>query len=312
MNNRLISLKDLDVSDSVDADLFISFLSLSNRSKKIPAIQSKKTYSHWCISSATSEEKNKNLEINTPHLVSCDQFKYQFHNWLQERKESPSTIYIDISCMPHRIMAIAVEEIIIHSEKNNQEVELICGYVIAEFSPPPLNLPPNEDIKPISSFFAGWPNNASATTALIIGLGYEHEKAEGACEYFDASDTWAFTPKSPIEKYDDEVFNNNRSLLDRLNRKQRILCYSVCEPSNTFGELAGLILETSKQFNIVILPFGPKIFYMLSLIAAVVYREIGVWDVIGEPSEPELNQDSSLHLTGFITKFGPNTESSTR
>src|SRR5690606_21259442 len=145
----------------------------------------------------------------------------------------------------------------------------------------------NEDICPVSSFFAGWPNNASATTSLIIGLGYEREKAEGACEYFDASDAWLFTPKSPITQYDEEVYINNKALIERLNRKNRILNYSVCAPAATFGELVSLILETSPKFNIVILPFGPKIFYMLSLIAATVYREIGIWNVTGAPEELE-------------------------
>ena len=34
----------------------------------------------------------------------------------------------------------------------------------------------------------GWPSTSSASTTLIVGLGYEKNNAEGPCEYFDPSE----------------------------------------------------------------------------------------------------------------------------
>lgn len=186
-----------------------------------------------------------------------------------------------------------------------RRISVVFGYVIAPFSPPADGLPPNEDIKPISDWFAGWPSDAAATTARIVGLGYQRAKAEGACEYFDASETWAYVPQSPLKAYDAVVEHNNKELLQRVKRRDRALTYSVNRPSETFGQLAATVSGLVREANPVLLPFGPKIFFAINLLVAALYRETGVWHVTDDASAPEAIQDASAYSVAFLAELGP-------
>lgn len=306
MSIDLYSLYDIDISNGVDADLFITNNPGEDRALKISSLQTHASKLNWYISSNSSQKDLSEFSEETPQNISTyreEQLEKELTNWISSNQNINPSVFIDISCMSHALMACIIKTICIAAETFT--IKLTVGYVIAEFATPPKELPPNEDIKPIDNFFAGWPSNASAATSLILGLGYEKEKAEGACEYFDASETWVFHPKSPISNYDKEVQNNNRALLERLERKNRALSYYVNAPSNAFGQLVSLILSALPTSNPVILPFGPKIFFVLSTIAAALYREVGVWHVTGDSSSLMPNQQASNFLIGFQATFGP-------
>ncbi|GEM_PF-1783504 len=303
MSLELYSLHDIDLSEGVEADLFISYLPQEHRAFRILEVQAQRSQQCWYVGSGDAQRLQLTQYSPSAQFIELEEVPLRLESWLSSKREDAPTICIDISCMPHSLMTCIARGICLLAEC--RKISLVVGYVIAEFSPPPKNLPPNEDIKPVDEFFAGWPSNASAATSLILGLGYEREKAEGACEYFDASDTWVFFPKSPVGEYDQAVQANNNELLERLDRKHRTLSYCVDSPSNAFGQLAGLVLSIMPRSNPVILPFGPKIFFMLSLLVAALYKEVGVWHVTGDGSPTGQKQSASDFLIGFHAKFGP-------
>ncbi|WP_165666039.1 hypothetical protein [Metapseudomonas otitidis] len=303
MSLELYNLHDIDFSKGVEADLFISSAPQEQRAFKVLDVQIKRSQLCWYVGPVDSQRPQIAQDFPPTQFIELEELPLMLETWLSSKKESAPTICIDVSCMPHSLMTCIARSICLLAE--SRAISLVVGYVIAEFSPPPKILPPNEDIKPVDEFFAGWPSNASAATSLILGLGYEREKAEGACEYFDASDTWVFFPKSPIGEYDQAVQANNNELLERLDRKHRVLSYCVDSPSNAFGQLVGLVLSIMPRSNPVILPFGPKIFFMLSLLVAAIYKEVGVWHVTGDGSPAGHNQSASDFLIGFHAKFGP-------
>lgn len=303
MSLELYSLHDIDFSKGVEADLFICYLPQERRALRVLDVQAQRSQLCWYVGSGDTQRTQAMRDYPSARFIELEELSLRLESWLSSKREGVPTICIDVSCMPHSLMTCIARGICLFAE--SRKISLVVGYVIAEFTPPPKDLPPNEDIKPVDEFFAGWPSNASAATSLILGLGYEREKAEGACEYFDASDTWVFFPKSPIGEYDQAVQANNNELLERLDRKHRILSYFVDSPSNAFGQLAGLVLSIMPRSNPVILPFGPKIFFMLSLIVAAIYKEVGVWHVTGDGSPTGHNQSASDFLIGFHAKFGP-------
>ncbi|WP_447898176.1 hypothetical protein [Stenotrophomonas sepilia] len=207
-------------------------------------------------------------------------------------------IFIDISCMTRRDMA-ELFNVMFPVEGGIRELELNIGYVIADFTPPPNSMPRNEFISPLSSRFAGWPSNPSASTALVLGLGYEAAKAEGAHEYFDAIENWVFFPESPIAQYDLEVLGNNRQLVDLADRNSRLYRYRVDSPAELLSRLSLLVLDHSSSSNLVILPFGPKIFVAASLIAAVISPSVGVWHATGDTDLPLDDHFASKHTIGM-------------
>lgn len=205
--------------------------------------------------------------------------KEKLQNFFRDGQVKP-VIAVDISCMSRPVMAEVFQELF--SQATSQRFKIVVLYSIAEYTPPPNWLPVNEDIRPVSSAFAGWPHDSAASTSLIVGLGYEKNKAEGACEYFDPSEVWVFVPHSPLHEFDADVLNNNQELVGRESRHGRELAYPVNDPERTFGSLVATVTSLISRSNPLILPFGPKIFFALSLLVAELYEEVGVWLVTGD------------------------------
>lgn len=183
------------------------------------------------------------------------------------------TLVLDISCMPREYMA---ELLALFSSVKTKEIELITIYALAAFSPPSKDSVINEAIEPVHQRFAGWSTPDSRPTSLILGLGYEPDRAEGASEFFEPSDQWIFVPKSPVAEFFEKVAQNNRALLLDVGNKN-VIEYNVLNPSLTFAQLemvVGLLLDKT---NPVLLPFGPKIFFFLCLIQCLQHPKIGVW-----------------------------------
>ena len=82
---------------------------------------------------------------------------------------------------------------------------LCTGRVHAAAAPPTTQRRHSSDQRLV----CGRPTNATASTSLIVGLGYERDKASGACEYFDAGETWVFVPQSSIGDYESTVVKNS-------------------------------------------------------------------------------------------------------
>jgi hypothetical protein len=299
MTIDLLQLSDLDISGGVACDLFIGMAMDTHRAKRLASIQLQHSKECWFLQSPTGTSSfpgSSRVEMTAEELPS------RLKQWLKLCVGTP-TVYLDVSCIPKPMIAVVLKELFLASETS--VVNLVVGYVIAAYIPPPGDLPPNEDIKPIHEWFAGWPSDATATTALVVALGYERDKAEGACEYFDASETWVFVPNSPIFQYDKDVLENNKYLLNRVERIHRSLAYRVDQPANAFGQLVSIVLGLLPRANTVILPFGPKIFVPLSLIVAALYREVGVWHVTGDAAVAETGLDGSEQLIGFSALLGP-------
>jgi len=211
-------------------------------------------------------------------------------------------VTVDVSCMPRPVMAEVFARLF--AIAGRRELAITVFYALASYTPPPGHLPPNEAIRPVHPAFAGWPKDVSASTAIIVGLGYEKDKAEGACEYFDPSETWVFTPRSPISAYDVDVAANNASFMERTERDRRIE-YRVDDPERTFGELVNVAMSILPRSTPLILPFGPKIFFATSLFVSLLYEDIGVWLITGDLAVQQSNHTSSGTNIAFEAKLKP-------
>ncbi|TDY15743.1 hypothetical protein B0G81_8839 [Paraburkholderia sp. BL6665CI2N2] len=207
---------------------------------------------------------------------------------------------VDISCMSREVMARLFAWFL--KLTPSIELNLYVCYSLAEFSAPPTDFPPNEYIAPVASRFAGWPS-ASQPTSLVVGLGYEPHKAEGAAEFLDASEQWLFVPNSPIREFRDAVEQNNEGLVERARRSNRLVEYQLDDPAGTYGQLELLVSDLSRRSNPVLLPFGPKMFFTLSLLQSYEHAQAGVWAVSGERTAPAVDRRASGCVIGFQAKF---------
>ncbi|BCN08122.1 hypothetical protein RPSD_00070 [Ralstonia solanacearum] len=206
---------------------------------------------------------------------------------------------IDISCMSREVMARLFTWLLYM--RPQVELNLYVCYSLAEYSVPPDAVSPNEYIAPVASQFAGWPA-ASQPTSLVVGLGYEPHKAEGAAEFLDASEQWLFIPNSPIEQFRVEVEKNNEGLVERARRSNRLVEYRVDDPSATYGQLELLVSDLSRRSNPVLLPFGPKLFFAIGLLQCHEHAQAGVWAVSGERTGAVVDRRPSGCIIGFHAK----------
>lgn len=295
---------DIDVQDARGCDLFIFGQTKDPRGQHMLSSVGLSISTRWEVQqSDASGAKAGSVLAPGASVVGVENLTVRLSKWIDTCGIDEPSIAIDISCMSRPVMAAAFQAVL--QAAQTRVVRLNVLYVLAEYTPPPQDLPPNEDICPINDWFGGWPTNATASTSLIVGIGYERDKASGACEYFDASETWVFVPQSAISEYEAAVINNNEGLLASARRREHMTHYRVEHPTETFGLLAGAVSRVATRMNPVLLPFGPKIFFALSLLVATVYREVGVWHVTGDSDLPDIAQAPSALTPAFRVELGP-------
>lgn len=302
----ILQMFDIAPDDSRGADLYIYSHTFDPRGLHLLPSVGLSAAQRWEI--RQTEGAAKDVRTSDPSgaiEIGVDFLPTALTKWIDTFDGHPR-IAIDISCMSRPTMAAAFQAILEVGDRKMLRFDVL--YVLAEYTPPPAELPPNEDIRPINDWFAGWPTNATASTSLVVGLGYERDKASGACEYFDASETWVFVPQSSILDYQTTVQANNEVLLARARRRDLSATYRVERPTETFGLLASTVSRIVPKMNPVLLPFGPKIFFALSLLVASVYREAGVWHVTGDSELPEVPHVPSAHTPAFRIELGPSVQ----
>lgn len=133
----------------------------------------------------------------------------------------------------------------------------------------------------------------------VVGLGYEKDKAIGAIEYLESSKAFLYIPTSNEDKYFDDVVRENAQLLDQFGIKNRFI-YKLESPTEAIYALDTVISANKNKYKIVLLPFGPKLFYALSLLSCIPHPEVSVWYVSGESGDGDSSQDRKASgLIGF-------------
>lgn len=213
-----------------------------------------------------------------------------------------ASILVDLSCLARQhigALFAAVKEL-----AKEGPVELQITYSLARFVKPPVHWSTAiRRIAPVNNEFAGWTAAPDNPIELVIALGYEKGKAIGAAEYLEPGDTWLFVPTSPEEKYLREVQLQNKELL--IERKTKQLEYEVLSPVDAYHALLSLVRGMRNVARPILLPFGPKIFFGLSLLVAMVIDEAAVWFVDGENTSSSDMSQPSLHSVVMGCRIEP-------
>jgi hypothetical protein len=214
-------------------------------------------------------------------------------------------VLVDISSMNRFRLASLIDAF--RSAQLIGTIRVDFVYCLAAYSPPPnLNFV-NKHVGPMSPQFSGWWTEPDRPTAAIVGVGYEQDKALGAIEHVQPSEVWLFFPRSPVAEYTPALNYANRSLVENVKRERgKILQYDVDEPYALFANLESLVAGLSSRANCILLPFGPKLFALSSLLVACVHRETAVWRVSGAEQPTDRIGHSAYGLSvAFCTADQP-------
>jgi hypothetical protein len=186
-------------------------------------------------------------------------------------------VVIDISSLTRDRIAMACECFEAHAATRAVEVDFV--YYLAAFQSPAKRIKQNAYAGPVLPSFAGWWRYPELPVAAIVGLGYEENKALGAVELLQVPEaTWTFMPESTVKEYDAALLLANEALLSRVPN-DHVITYIVEDPFQTYKVLAALRQSLSELYNVVLLPFGPKIFGLASILVAINDHHTAVWRI---------------------------------
>jgi hypothetical protein len=213
------------------------------------------------------------------------------------RSERPLNVWLDVSCFTRTRLAVLFEELLLASRGVPVRVDFL--YSVAQYSPPDRDDLPLRHAGPVTDFFAGWSPALDLPPVGIVGLGYEQGRALGALERLEADDYWLLKPVSSVGEYSEALMKANEELLG-FTPLARVLQYDVEDPFDIFINLESLVAGVERVARPILLPLGPKIFCLVSLIVAALHRPCAVWRVsAGEPGTPtdRVPTDSVVRLS---------------
>lgn len=116
--------------------------------------------------------------------------------------------------------------------------------------------------------FSGITSDPFDPMVCILGVGYEPELALGVTEFLDVSYVYAFVPSGHDERYDQAVVEANKELFSASGGVKRSP-YDLRDPYGLYTRLESLMYGLGGVARIALVPLGPKIFSLCSLLAAL-------------------------------------------
>ncbi|MGH1461879.1 MAG: hypothetical protein ACRBB6_07580 [Neptuniibacter sp.] len=229
--------------------------------------------------------------------IQCDDvLKDQVSKALRKHNsEEELRIGVDISLIHRK----ALSELFALLLYGSRSISIHVFYSLARYAPPNTETFPNERVESVGIPFTGWSTKPGLPVTAIVGLGYEKNKALGAIEYLEASNSVLLLPNSSEESYKGDIIEQNDTLLSFTPEELQVN-YDVQTPVDTIYLLDSLISGYKHGTKVVLLPFGPKIFFACSLIAAIANPEVSVWHVSSVDHQNSLNQDREVaDIFGF-------------
>lgn len=211
-----------------------------------------------------------NADGNNPNVIH-----QILNNYLQGFDKEVFTLFVDYSSMT-RVWYAEILAYFRDTENLKFKVEIVFGYSFAKYQPPPEENYRNLFVSPIDGFsYFSVPNKP---TALIIGLGYEKNKAFGLSEYFDGETFVFFNKDSNDERFKNSVEQINASLLKDIPEENTYV-FPIYDLEFTERQLFSLCSYLKENYRVIIAPSGPKPFTLVGLIISLKMNEIDVWRI---------------------------------
>ena len=223
-------------------------------------------------------------------------------SYLQENfghVEGPLSIVIDYSSMS-RVWYSAILRFFYFNNNIENEIKIFCCYSIAKFSPSIKDESYNLHIGPIRGFSSL--SIPQKPTALVIGLGYEKNRAIGLNEYFDGETFVFHTDASVRPEFSQEVKSNNSLLLNQL-KKENICLSSITDLNGLYRMLFSLCNDLEDSYRVIIASCGPKSFTLISLIVGLELRNISVWRISAGKGAIPTDKAPEGKITTFSISF---------
>lgn len=217
--------------------------------------------------------------------------------------DSCPRVLVDISSMSRPMIATLV--VALSRLSANFKIEVTFVYCPAVFTTPSNIRQPVTVSQPVIPELAGWSVQPERSVAAIVGLGFEFDQALGAVEYLEPAVAWTFIPFGEDSRFDKAVAKANDDLLSAL-KPESLVRYNVADPYRCFVELEALTYGLMDSMRPIIVPFGPKLFALLSFLIGVIHSpNVTVWRVSGDQVGVPEDRVASGNIISLSTTFLP-------
>ncbi len=117
-------------------------------------------------------------------------------------------------------------------------------------------------------------NSRKKKKALILGLGQEENISETIYKIVNPDLLYLFYADPPVEKqFVEKVFVNNHALINETPIRN-LIAYPIRNGQTIYQSLIDTILPLRDEYSIIIIPQGPKIFSVVSMLVHMGYPDI--------------------------------------
>lgn len=216
------------------------------------------------------------------------------------------SICVDISSMSRlRIASFVVAARALALQIGRVEVDFV--YAVAAYSEPPSVDAAPVHAGPVLPEFAGWTLAPEQPSCLVLGLGYEVDRALGAFDLLEPGDVWVAVPHSVSEDYEEALRGANAGLFKLIADESHKLFYYIDKPLDSFVRLESFVRGVSLTSRPIVVPFGPKIFALVSLLVGTVHPDVAVWRISFGPYEPAVQRRPNGTVVGLQVTFTADT-----
>jgi hypothetical protein len=191
------------------------------------------------------------------------------------------TLAVDITSMTRVWHAAMISEVL--GTEGRTRLRTVFIYVPAVFTPPADDFSRTKHVFPLEGFTGfGLPD---LPTALVVGLGYEPERALGLHSLLDPSLTAVFLASPADSRYYQAVLETNDDLLRRLPDELRFE-YPLHDPAATMQLIESLCSKLSSDYRVILASLGPKLFGVECMLVTALRPELSVWRVSSGSGAP--------------------------
>jgi hypothetical protein len=229
---------------------------------------------------------------------SCQLVREELQRRIESVDNDVVRIFVDYTSMTRSWYAGVIETL--GSVQNKKRVECVFSYSPAIFTNP-REATPNSLVGPLPGFCGlDVPDKPSA---LIIGLGYERDRALGLFQYVDPAISFAFYTDPVLDpRFLDTVKASNTTLLNILP-KENIYTHPLSDLQRTGDLLLSLCAALRDDCRIILAPLGVKPFSLICLLLAARFRDIDVWRVSPGTKSPPQEREALGKLLMLKTVF---------
>lgn len=183
-------------------------------------------------------------------------------------------MFVDYSSMTRTWYAAIID--CLRRITSKDVIECYFGYSPSAFENPSVPAP-NQCAGPLEGF-AGF-DISDRPSALVVGLGYERDRAIGLMQYVDPAACFAIIADPPIDpRYTDVVLRNNAQFLDLIGEDHQIR-HPLADLQRTGHLLLSLVWGLQDAHRVILAPLGVKPVSLMCLLLALRYPALDVWRV---------------------------------